>query len=169
MPHEQTLLLASVLSGDSPDVLRLVKLSIDNPHQLLMEVGKDYDFWDSGFDVDPLLVAQYTLIDHDFVGVIDWRSEPNELPGAAEPLLQRHGIADFDWSFIDELEESEDVEMGKSENFLNLAAEKVAERDLIMIHLSTGSDTYFFAIVTPEDFEKIAGIKGKEFRILDRF
>jgi len=41
------------------------------------------------------------------IGSIDWRAEPDELKRAMAPLLTQHRI-DLDWSFISDLEKSDD-------------------------------------------------------------
>jgi hypothetical protein len=169
IPHEDALLLAGVLSGESPEVLGRVQLSIDDPPQYFDQFGKHSQLCESVHDVDPLFAAHDILTERGFVGYIDWRSDPDELCEAMEPLLEKSGLQDFDWSFLDELVESDDSEMLKNENLLNLVSDKIAERGMLFIHLFMGWDNYDFAIVSQEAFDKIKHMRGSHFEVRRRF
>lgn len=103
------------------------------------------------------------------LGSIDWRSEPDELQEALDPLLAQQGVT-LDWSFVAALDEAGDWEALKNENFLPRVAAEVAKHGLVMAHINEGTDAYVFAVCTPEEFVKIDGVSEPAlFRSIGRF
>jgi hypothetical protein len=162
---ENTLTFARVISGNDPEVIRIVESSIQDPAGYYRSTGKDARLFESEADVDPFYVAYDALQRKGHIGYIDWRSDADELMAALNPLLEKRQLHVFNWSFIDELSDAENWEALKNENLLEIVGAKVAQKGFVFVSINTGGDTYVFAVVTPDEFVKIDGLKGRDFSI----
>lgn len=115
-------------------------------------------------DADPWNAAIDSLQDAARIGVIDWRAEPDELRGALDPMLARHGAA-LDWSFVDELEQRGAWKAIKNENLIPRVGREIAKLGLVLAHIDEGSDAYLMAICTPAEFARIDGLLAGPFRV----
>lgn len=113
------------------------------------------DAWRDAVDV---------LTDAQRLGSIDWRSEPDELQAALDPLLQRHAVA-LDWSFLDALERAGDWQAIKNENLLPRVAQELTKHNLVLAHIDEGTDAYVFAVCTPQEWAAIAGLRGGHLKV----
>jgi hypothetical protein len=162
---EKVLTLSRVLSGDDPEVMRLVELSIRDPAAYYQTAGKSSHFFKSEADVDPFYAAHDALEQSGYIAFIDWKSDPDELMAALNPLLARRGVQDFDWSFINELEHAEDWESLKNENLLKMVGTIVARRRFELVSLGIPWDNYDFAVIAPDELAQIDGLEGRDFSI----
>jgi len=154
--------LAWVLSSYDRELLAEVDLSIFDPATYSRQYAEAYRLR-PGTEAEPSMAAFHALVAKQYVGWIDWRAEPEELVQALTPVLRTHGIAHFDWSFLDALVESEDVEALKSVNLLNLVRDKVAAHGLRMIQWDMGFEAYVFALVDDARFAQIKDVAGKHY------
>lgn len=92
------------------------------------------------------------------IGVIDWRSEPDELREALDPMLARHGTA-LDWTFLEELEARGDWKAIRNDNLIPRVGREIAKLGLVLAHIDEGSDAYMMAVCTPAEFAKIDGLR----------
>ena len=106
---------------------------------------------------DPWNAAIDALQDAARIGVIDWRSEPDELRSALDPMLTRHNAA-LDWSFLDELEARGDWNAIKNENLIPRVGREIAKLGLVLAHIDEASDAYMMAICAPAEFARIDGL-----------
>lgn len=106
---------------------------------------------------DPWNAAINALQDAARIGVIDWRSEPDEMRAALDPMLQRHGAA-LDWSFLDALEARGDWNAINNENLAPRVGREIAKLGLVLAHVDDSSDSYVMAICTQLEFAQIEGL-----------
>jgi len=105
---------------------------------------------------------------HGYISDIDHRSDTDELKEALDPLLERRGIPDFDWSFIDDLEAAENWEALKNDNLLPIVAKHVARRGAVMIFVNPGTgDNYDFAVGSRAQYEQLRALKCEGFDVSD--
>ena len=161
--------LARILSKDDKDVLAEVELSISDPAAYYTRYGKVNALVRSENDVDPLYVAHDALRRKKFIGCIDWRAERGELIEELTPMLESYGTQDFDWSFVEKLEENDDCEELQNDKVLNRIGRLVGERGLVLISLEMGWDQFDFALVTPEQFSEVKTLRGKNFSVSTTF
>lgn len=157
----KVLLLVKVISGGDQRVYDIVRTAIEDPEAYYASYAKvsgGYRF-SSPTDIEPLCAAFNELYRNGYVASIDHRSPPSELIDEMKPLLERHGLENFDWSFIDKLERKKNWEMLKNHNLLSLVKEKIAEQGKVFVALYLGNDGFSFAIVAPDNFEKIDGLE----------
>ena len=95
----------------------------------------------------------------DIIGAIECRSEPGETQSQVDIMLQRLGVSDFDWSFVDILSEHGDGTELANQNFLTLLRDELAKRNLAFVHLQTFGDSYGFAVIPSGDYASIAGME----------
>jgi hypothetical protein len=162
---ENSLALSRVISGNDPEVTRIVELSIQDPAGYYRSTGKDARLFESEADVDPFYVAYDSLQRKGHIGYIDWRSDADELMAALNPLLEKRQLHEFNWSFIDELCNAENWEALKNENLLEIVGGKIADEGFVFVSINTGGDNYVFAILAPDEFAKIDGLKGRDYSI----
>jgi hypothetical protein len=132
---------------------------------MLEEIAGDDDLEDEEDEDEPSrLHRPYRVLEEVFrqfgiVGVIDWRSDTGETQSQVDVMLQRLGVADFDWSFVDVLVEHGDGTELANHNFLTLLRDELAKRKLAFVHLQTFGDGYGFAVVPAGDYTSIAGME----------
>ena len=142
-----------------------VQMSVDDPAEYLRTKCKDGNRFASVAEVDPFYVSLDVLERNSYVGAIDWRSDADELVAALNPLLERCGIRNFDWSFIDEFEAAENWEALENQNLLATVGQKIAERNHVFMSFGIGWDNYNFAVMKPHKFSKVNGLRGRDFEI----
>jgi hypothetical protein len=103
------------------------------------------------------------------IGRIDHRSFTSETVELIEPMLQRHGVRDFDWSFIGKLERLGDGAELRNENFLTLLRDQLRRRGLTLAHLDHGDDGFGFALLRADDFDSVNGLQAGYFVVRDEF
>ena len=136
-----------VAQDDSQKAALLVEALAPDRPDIAVPVDED-DPWNAALDL---------LQDAARIGVIDWRSEPDELREALDPMLARHGAA-LDWSFIDQLEARQDWNAIKNENLVPRVGREIAKLGLVLAHIDEGSDAYMMAVCTPAEFARIDGL-----------
>jgi hypothetical protein len=107
----------------------------------------------------PYRVLEQVFRHFGIIGTIDWRSEPGETQSQVDVMLQRLGVQDFDWSFVDILSEHGAGAELANQNFLTLLRDELATRKLAFVHLQTFGDSYGFAVVPSGDYAGIAGME----------
>lgn len=168
------LLLAEVLAMDDQEALQPVRLAVEDPEKFIATYSGQREFCDepsyssildgieeSG-DLDAFRVMREVYGKRGLIGYIDWRSETSEIINQVDPMLRRFGIHDFDWSFVDRLETHGDGSELRNNNFLNLLRDRLHESGLTLAHLCTFDDSYSFAVLRIEAFEKINGMQNLE-------
>ena len=134
--------------------------------EMMGRIGSD----DEDVEPDPFLVFETVFNHYGLLGVIDWRSGTDETQAQIDPMLARFGIDDFDWSFIDVIEEKGEGPELANHNFLSVLRDELATRDLKLIHVNLMGDSYGFTIVRPADFPNIDGLGDLEsFSVSDDF
>ena len=126
--------------------------------------------WNTALDDTPTAgeAAAVALTWHGYISGIDHRSAPDELKDALDPLLSRAGVADFDWSFIDRLEESEDWEALKNNHLLPIVAANVAKRGAVMMFINPGTgDNFEFAVGSREQYQRLLSLRCEGFDVSD--
>jgi hypothetical protein len=132
--------------------------------EILQEMSGDEDD-DDEEDGEPSKIRRpYRLLEEVFrhfgiIGVIDWRSDTGETQSQVDVMLQRLGVYDFDWSFVDTLLEHGDGKELANHNFLTLLRDELAKRQLAFVHLQTFGDSYGFAVIPSGDYASIAGME----------
>jgi hypothetical protein len=102
--------------------------------------------------------------------VIDWRSETHETINHVDPMLRRHGIRDFDWSFVDALEQKGNGIELRNNNFLCLLRDQLRRLGLTLAHINLLGDSYAFAVLRSDEFAKINGMSDPQaFAVSDDF
>jgi hypothetical protein len=107
----------------------------------------------------PYRVLEAVFRHFGIAGVIDWRSDTGETQSQVDVMLQRLGVRDFDWSFLDILLEHGDGTELANHNFLTLLRDELAKRNLAFVHLQTFGDSYGFAVIPSGDYPSIAGME----------
>lgn len=131
---ERAAALVAALAPDQPD---------------LAAAGENSDdLWNATIDA---------LRDVARIGVIDWRSEPDELREALDPMLARHGAA-LDWTFLEEPEARGDWKAIRNDNLIPRVGREIAKLGLVLAHIDEGSDAYTMAVCTPAEFARIDGL-----------
>lgn len=167
--------LAQTLAMGDEEALAPVLLAIDDPSAFVEQYSgrgsfadePDYqslieEAEDESEPVHPFTILQEVFHARGLLGIIDWRSEPDETIGQVERMLHRFGIRDFDWSFIDVLDEHGDGSEMKNQNFLSLLRDRLQPLGLTFVSIDTMGDNYGFAVVRAEDYPKIAGCTDPE-------
>lgn len=167
--------LAQTLAMGDDEALAPVLLAIDDPEAFIEQYSgggsfadePDYESIieearDESEELHPFTVLQEVYHSRGLLGFIDWRSEPDETIGQVERMLHRLGIRDFDWSFIDVLDERGDGTEMKNQNFLSLLRDRLQPLGLTFVSIDTMGDNYGFAVLRAEDYPKIAGYEDPE-------
>jgi hypothetical protein len=154
---ESAVALANGVAPDAPEIAaKIAKYAAANEKELERHIAKGG--WAQDFDRNSVWsYALETLQQANRIAAIDWRSEPDELKDALDPLLTRQTVT-LDWSFLDALERASDWEALKNENLLPRVASEVAKHGLVLAHINEGSDSYVFAVCTPDQFKAINGL-----------
>lgn len=144
---------------EARDAQGISENSAQNAAQIIAALAPDRpDMVVDAEDGDPWNAAIDALRGAARIGVIDWRSEPDELREALEPMLARHG-ATLDWSFVDDLTAREDWGALNNEKLVPRVAREVEKLGLVLAQIDEGSDAYLMAVVTPDAFAKIDGMR----------
>ena len=168
--NAQILKLARVLSSGDSELMTEVEASVNDPTKYFQTYAAAREFASHENDIiDPLFAAYAALLRHQYIGSIDWKADLDELRETLQPLLQRQGLSDFDWSFVNDLERAENWEALRNENLLNEIGSRLRERGRVFMLLDMGWDSYDLAILSPAEFEKIHSVRGEGFRVTDRF
>jgi len=118
----------------------------------------------------PFFVFETVFSHYALMGAIDWRSDTEETQAQIDPMLERFGIDDFDWTFIEVLREHGEGPELANHNFLTLLRDELAKRDLKLVHINLLADSYGFALVRLADFAAIDGLgDGEHFSVSDEF
>jgi hypothetical protein len=150
--------LAKGLAADLPEIdAKLIKSADRSRRKIERHLAEGG--WAEDLDLDGGLWGRALdlLIKADRVAVLDWKSAPDEVEEALTPLLQRYGVA-VDWSFAAELEEAEDWEALKTDNFTENASERVAALGHVVVKIFDSSDGFQLAVCTPAEFALIDGL-----------
>ena len=120
---------------------------------------------DLGDDLNAYAVLEEVYASRGLLATIDWRSETDESIGPINVMLQRLGVRDFDWSFIETLLRHGDGTELRNNNFLTIVRDRLQARGLTLAHLDQFGDSYGFAVVSTEDFERIRDIDNQRFAV----
>ena len=163
-------LFAETLAMGDAEALAPVLLAIEDPDAFVQEYSgrgsfadePDYDnlieeAQDAEDGLHPFTVLFEVYQTRGLFGFIDWRSIPEETISQVEPMLHRFGIRDFDWSFIDVLDEHGDGTEMQNQNFLSLLRDRLQPLGLTFVSIDLFSDSYGFAVLRTDDYRKIDG------------
>jgi hypothetical protein len=161
--------LAETLAQGNQEALIPVMLAVNDMSKFLKEYGSRESYADEpdygaalarADDPDeahPFLILEEVYQKHGLLGVIDWRSDPSETISQVNPMLIRLGIRDFDWSFIDLLFDKGTGPEMRNNNFLSVLRDRLESSGLTLVHVNLLGDSYGFAVIPKNDYEKIAG------------
>jgi hypothetical protein len=95
---------------------------------------------------------------------MDWRSAPDDLRMCLTPLLERRGIS-LDWNFVKAIEATNDGEALRNTNFLPIVGDHVEKLGFVLVQVVEGSDSYTFAVCSPDEFTRVDGLTCSSFTI----
>ena len=162
--------LAEVLANGDREAMTPVLLAIDDMQAFIEQYGERETFGDEpdyaeligNLDEDDELPSYAVLLEvypkRHLLGIIDWRSDTDETRGQVDPMLHRMGVRDFDWSFIDVLDEHGDGTELKNNNFLSILRDRLGIHGLTLAHIDHDDDGYGFAVLRKEDLATIDGL-----------
>ena len=157
------LLLQVLRAGDAKSSSRLEK-RIEGAERQMNEVV-DAKGWPEDLDEHGPGELAFELLDKaNVVSGIDWRGDPEELRKSLTPLLKQRGIS-LDWSFVKAIEAMGDGEALRNTNFLPVVGDQVEKLGFVLAQVAEGSDSYQFAVCTPDEFTKIDGLTCRSFTI----
>jgi hypothetical protein len=155
-----------VAESDPAPMLELDLAMSDPPAYVQRAESHGIYFANSRDELDLLAVAIDALEWHGYVAGIDHNADTDELVEALSPLLERHGVDDFDWSFIEQLQQAKKWDALKNANLLPLVGQKVGERQLVLAFLNLGSDDNFlFSVITEAQFQQWSRLSGAGFTV----
>jgi hypothetical protein len=100
-------------------------------------------------------------IDQGALACIDWREETAGIINGADGMLARLGRT-VDWSFVDHLTDMGQGEVLRNPNVLSHLRDQLQQIGLRLAHIDVGDDAYRFAVLAPDDFERINGMARKK-------
>lgn len=172
--------LAESLANGDEQALKPVLLAIDDMPAFVEQYGGRESFADEpqyaeligNSDGEPTAYEVLTevYLKRGLLGLIDWRSATDETMPQVDRMLDRLGVRNFDWGFIDTLEEHGDGSELRNNNFLSILRDRLRTHGLTLAHIDQLGDSYGFAVLRLEDFAAIDGLKVEnEFAVLGDF
>ena len=168
-------LLAEVLARGDPESLTIVQLAMQDRRAFIEKYRGTKKprggpalaalIDELGDELDAYAVLEEVLGSRGLIGMIDWRSEIELSRRPIERMLQRLGVPGFDWSFIDTLRARGDGSELRNNNFLTLVGDRLRPLGFTLAHLDQFGDSYGFAGVSLEDFERICGVANRRFAV----
>jgi len=156
--------LLQVLRLDKPKLSVKADKRIEGTERRIKEVV-DAKGWPEDLDEHgPGELVVELLTEAGVIDGMDWRSDPDALRPCLNPLLKRRGIS-LDWSFVKAIEATGDGEALRNTNFLPVVGDQVEKLGFVLAHVEEGSDAYFFAVCSPDEFAKIDGLTCRSFTI----
>jgi len=102
-------------------------------------------------DVDDFHVFLTVFQHYGVLAVVDWKEDPASVQEHVEPMLHRLGVEDFDWSFVEVLEERAKGNELATHNFLSVLHDRMKARGFGFLHVNLFQDAYGFALVPESD------------------
>jgi len=156
-------LLHALLAGDSKSAAKLDE-RLDSQERKIAEVTGAQG-WPEDLEGDgPGVLVLKLLEKARIVDGVDWRSDPDAVKECLDPLLRRRGIT-LDWSFVKAIEATGDAEALRNTHFLPRVGDEVEKHGVVLAHVAEGSDAYFFAVCSREEFSRIDGLTCRSFTI----
>jgi len=156
--------LLRVLANDNPKSAASLEKAIQKTEHKLAEV-ESRKGWPEDLEGDgPGVLAIELLVDAGVANGMDWRSSPEDLQECLAIPFKRRGIS-LDWGFVKEIEAARDWEALRNARFLPVVGDQVQKLGFVLAQIVEGSDAYYFAICTPEQFAQVDGLSCRSFTI----
>ncbi|MFN0318011.1 MAG: hypothetical protein ACKVQA_23540 [Burkholderiales bacterium] len=95
------------------------------------------------------------------LGCIDWREETSGIINSTDRMLERVGKT-LDWSFLDHFLDMGHGEILRNNNVLCHVRDQLQQVGLRLAHINMSDDAYRFAVLAPNDFERVDGMAKKK-------
>jgi hypothetical protein len=156
-------LLSVLAPGNRKAAARLEK-SIEKAESEIAGIAREKGWPEDFVGRGPGALLVEILQEIGIVSGIDWRGSEEDLATSLTPLLQRRGVA-LDWKFVQEILAVGGGEALRNSVLLPVVGDRVAKLGYVLAHVVDGSDSYQFAVCTPEEFLRIDGLTCRSFTI----